>query len=168
MTNLYSIKTLLENLEEIRKLKESERFRKVLKFFLIGFFIGRNNEKRIKELTSKTYDILSHLLEREFLEKNQTTIPEKSNIYESLTRIEEIRSEVADPECDILFAYLHFPDKILVGYSLLTRDIERPSNIQIFDTTNDYPTKITGIKRLTGIKASTGHREYGNLRHKPG
>ena len=90
MTNLYSIKTLLEKLEEIRKLKESERFRKVLKFFLIGFFIGRNNKKRIKELTSKTYDILSHLLEREFLEKNQTTIPEKSNIYESLTRIEEI------------------------------------------------------------------------------
>lgn len=90
MTNLYSIKTLLEKLEEIRKLKEFKRFRKFLKFFLIGFFIGRNNEKRIKELTSKTYDILSHLLEREFLEKNQTTIPEKSNIYESLTRIEEI------------------------------------------------------------------------------
>ncbi len=90
MTNLYSIETLLENLEEIKKLKEFKRFRKILKFFLIGFFIGRNNEKRIKELTSKTYDILSHLLEREFLEKNQTTIPEKSNICESLTRIEEI------------------------------------------------------------------------------
>ncbi len=81
---------LLENLEEIKKLKKFKRFRKFLKFFLIGFFIGRNNEKRIKELTSKTYDILSHLLERPFLEKNKTTITEKSNIYESLTQIEEI------------------------------------------------------------------------------
>ena len=69
MANLYSIETLLENLEEIKKLKESERFRKVLKFFLIGFLMGRNYEKRINELTSKTYDILSHLLERLFLEK---------------------------------------------------------------------------------------------------
>jgi DNA helicase-4 len=90
MTTLYSIEDLVENLEEIRKLKEFERFRKFLKFFLIGFFTGRNNEKRIKELTSKTYDILSHLLDRELLEKNQTTIPEKSNIWESLNRIEEI------------------------------------------------------------------------------
>ena len=90
MTTPYSIEDLVQNLGEIRRLKEFKRFRKFLKFFLIGFFIGRNNEKRIKELTSKTYDILSHLLERHFLEKNQTTIPEKSNIYETLTRIEEI------------------------------------------------------------------------------
>lgn len=90
MTNLYSIEALLENLEQIKKLKEFKRFRKLLKFFLIGFFIGRNNEKRIKELTSKTYDSISHLLEIEVLEKNKTPITEKANICETLTQIEEI------------------------------------------------------------------------------
>ncbi len=90
MSNLYSVQTLLENLEEIKKLKEFERFRNILKFFLIGFFIGKGNKKGIQELTSKTYNILSHLLDRKLLEKNQTTIAEKSNIYQNLTRIEEI------------------------------------------------------------------------------
>ena len=90
MTDLYSIENLLENLEQIRKLKEPKKFRKYLKFFLIGFLIGRNNERRINELTLKNYDILSHLLNPEILEKNQNTIIKKFYIYKVLTRIEEI------------------------------------------------------------------------------
>ncbi len=89
MTDLYSIETLLENLEEIKKLKEFKRIRKFLKFFLIGFVIGRNNEKRIKELTSKNYDILSHLIEI-VLRKKQNTITENSKSWENLDQIEEI------------------------------------------------------------------------------
>jgi DNA helicase-4 len=90
MTAIYSIEDLVENLEKIKKLKEFERFRKFLKFFLIGFVMGRNNKKRIKKLTSKTYNILSHLLESQFLEKNETTLSAKFDLCESLTQIEGI------------------------------------------------------------------------------
>ncbi len=90
MSNLYSIETLLENLEEIKKLKEFKQFRKFLKFFLIGFLMGRHTEKSIKELALKTYNILSRLIEREFLENNETTIIEKFNSCKNLIQIEEI------------------------------------------------------------------------------
>ena len=46
MTNIYTVEDLVQNLENMRKLKESERLRNFLKFFLVGFFIGRDNKKK--------------------------------------------------------------------------------------------------------------------------
>ncbi len=49
MTNIYSIEDLVQNIENIEKLKESERIRNFLKFLLVGFFIGGKNKTRIKD-----------------------------------------------------------------------------------------------------------------------
>ena len=89
MITLYSIEDLIENLEETRILREYERVRKFLKIFLIGFFIRRDDKKRIEDLSSKAHDILSHLFESHFLGKKLITLG-KSNICASLTQIEQM------------------------------------------------------------------------------
>lgn len=89
MASLYSSEDLVHNLEELRKLKKSKRFTNLLKIILIGFFIGRKNKKRIKELTIKTTEIISYLLKRE-LEKKPYTLNEKASNFMTLSRLEEI------------------------------------------------------------------------------
>ncbi len=58
MSSDISIEAFIQHLEELKKLTEFERFRKFLRLFLIGFFIGRENKKRIKVLALELNNIL--------------------------------------------------------------------------------------------------------------
>jgi len=53
-----------QNLEYIRKQHRLKRLRRVLKFLLIGFLIGRNADKKISELTTRNKLITNSLLKR--------------------------------------------------------------------------------------------------------
>ena len=85
-----SIRDLINTLEEIGKLKQSERTRNFLKIFLIGFFLGRDNKNRIKTLTSKANKTFSLVLERKFTDVSKHSLYEKSHIFQDIKKMEEI------------------------------------------------------------------------------
>ena len=70
-----AIDELRQNLEEINKQHKLKRLRKVLRFLLIGFLIGRDSDKRISELNIKNRLILKSLI----------------NHFEDLEHIERIK-----------------------------------------------------------------------------
>jgi len=97
-----AIDELQQNLEEINKQHKLKRLRKVLKFLLIGFLIGRNSDKRISELSTRNRLILNSLINRfEDLEHIER-IKEFADVYTRLTHIEErmkaFKEELADAQ----------------------------------------------------------------------
>jgi len=85
-----SVGELRQNLEEIRKQHRLKRIRKFLKFFLVGFFIGRDSENRISELAARNKVILDSLIKRFIgLEHEEQEIVEIADTFTKLTRIEE-------------------------------------------------------------------------------
>jgi hypothetical protein len=55
---------LKENTNALRKQCRLKTLRRILKFLLLGFFIGRDYEKRISELISKNDLLLKSMLRR--------------------------------------------------------------------------------------------------------
>jgi len=55
---------LQQNIEEIKKQHRLKRLRRILKFLLVGFLIGRNTDQKISELTGRKKLITNSLLKR--------------------------------------------------------------------------------------------------------
>jgi DNA helicase-4 len=97
-----AIDELRQNLEEINKQHKLKRLRKVLRFLLIGFLIGRDSDKRISELNIKNRLILKSLINHfEDLEHIER-IKDFADSYTQLTNIEErmraFKEELADAQ----------------------------------------------------------------------
>ncbi|MCK4477682.1 UvrD-helicase domain-containing protein [Candidatus Bathyarchaeota archaeon] len=73
-----AVEEILENLQEIKKQHRLKHLRKYLKFILIGFFIGRDTETKIQELTSQNQSII------------QTIVTHLHDLVHVNNRIEEI------------------------------------------------------------------------------
>jgi len=107
MSHLLTIAELQQNLEEIRKQHRLKRLRKFLKFFLIGFLLWRDSEKRVSELTARNKAILDGLLKRIMdLAQVEQRIGEFAEILTFLTQIEErteaLKKELGDAQNLIL------------------------------------------------------------------
>jgi len=97
----YSLDELQQNLEEIRKQHRLKRLRRLLRFLLIGFLIGRDSDKKISELITRNNAIIDSLFKSfEDLEYKEGRIKEFADAYTRLTHIEErmerFREELAD------------------------------------------------------------------------
>ena len=97
----HSLDELQQNLEEIRKQHRLKRLRRLLRFLLIGFLIGRDSDKKISELTSRNNSIIDSLFKSfEDLEGKEKRIKEFADAYTRLTHIEEkmkrFKEELAD------------------------------------------------------------------------
>jgi DNA helicase-4 len=101
MEFLHAIDELQENAEEIRKQHRRKRLRKLLRFLLIGFLIGRDSDKRISELTSRSNLIIDSLFKRfEDFEHEQKRIKELADVYIRLTRITEMMTKLKEELAD--------------------------------------------------------------------
>ncbi|PVX25456.1 MAG: hypothetical protein CW691_04550 [Candidatus Bathyarchaeum sp.] len=96
MTVNYSLEDLLQILKEIKKAKQRTRFRKLLKIFLIGYGLGKNNEKHIQSLTINANKVLSIILERYFEETSRNSLYEKPEIYQEIKTIESVLKSSED------------------------------------------------------------------------
>lgn len=92
---------LHENIEEINRQLKQKRLRKYLKLILIGFFIGRDADKRISELKAKTSLILQDMKRQvknyENIEKRIGEIIEKLEVKEiaqHLAKLDDIEREL--------------------------------------------------------------------------
>jgi len=86
----HSFDELQQNLEEIRKQHRLKRLRRLLRFLLIGFLIGKDSDKKISELTKKNNSIIDGLFKRfEDLGFEEKRIKEFADAYTRLTHIEE-------------------------------------------------------------------------------
>jgi len=85
------------NAGEISKQCRRKRLRKLLRFLLIGFLIGRDSEKRISELTSRNNLIIDSLFKRlEDFEHEEKRIKELTDVYIRLTRISEMITKLKE------------------------------------------------------------------------
>jgi len=83
-----------KNLREIKKQHRLKRLRRLLKFLLIGFLIGRDSDKKISELTAKNKLVINNLLKRfEDLKHIEKRVKEFADAYRHLTHIEESLKE---------------------------------------------------------------------------
>ena len=104
----YAVDELQKNLEELKKQHRLRRLRQLLKFLLIGFFIYRDSEKRIPELTARSKLIIGSLFKRfEDLEHSKQHIRELVDAFSHLIqigeRMEEFKDELADAQNLIIY-----------------------------------------------------------------
>jgi len=84
-----SLEELQNNLKEINRQNKLRLLRKILKFLLIGFLIGRGSERRIAELSQRSKLILDNLLKPfEDIAGAEQQIREFADAYTRLTYIE--------------------------------------------------------------------------------
>lgn len=102
MSLRHTIEELRQNLEEIRKQHRLKRLRKFLKFFLIGFLIGRDSEKRISELDARNKLIVDSLIKRlRDLEHIEQRVREFADIFTHLTYIKERMESFKEESVDL-------------------------------------------------------------------
>ena len=70
-----AVDKLQENIQQIRRQHRLQRLRRFLKFFLIGFLIGRNSDKRMAELRTRNDSITKSIGER--IKQREYTIREQ-------------------------------------------------------------------------------------------
>ncbi len=70
-----AVDELRENIQEIKRQHKLQLLRRFLKFFLIGFLIGRDSNKKVAELTAKNSSIIKSMGER--IEQRECTIEEQ-------------------------------------------------------------------------------------------
>jgi DNA helicase-4 len=101
MEFLHAIDELQENAEKIRKLHRRKRLRKLLRFLLIGFLIGKDSDQRISELTSRNRLITESLFKcLEDFKHKEKRIKELADVYTWLTRTSEIVTKLKDELAD--------------------------------------------------------------------
>lgn len=95
----FNLTELERNIQEIKANYQLSRIRKFTKIIVIGFFIGKNSEKRVAELTAK---IQKQIMENTYGITKFTHEIEDSGTYliypkkaDCLSRIENIKSEIA-------------------------------------------------------------------------
>ena len=125
---------LQQNLIEIKKQHRLKRLRKILKFLLVGFFIGRDAHQRISELARKNELIIGNLLKRfEDISNIEGHIKEFSDAFTHLKLLEsKIRSfekELSDAKTLLLNTEegLRKYHEMLITY--IKRAIEKKENI---------------------------------------
>jgi len=90
MSYRHDVEKLKQNLKEISKQYRLGRLRRLLKFLLVGFLIGRDSEKKISELTARNELIMKDLFKRfEDLDYSENRIKEFADALFQLTQIEE-------------------------------------------------------------------------------
>lgn len=70
-----AVDELQENIQEIKRQHKLQRVRRFLKFFLIGFLIGKDSNKKIVELTARNSSIIKSFGER--IRQRKCTIKEQ-------------------------------------------------------------------------------------------
>ncbi|UCE16580.1 MAG: UvrD-helicase domain-containing protein [Candidatus Bathyarchaeota archaeon] len=88
-----AVKKLQENSQELEKQHRLRTLRRILKLLLIGFFIGKDAEKRISEFTTRQDQIINSInkLLREELETIGRQVREIENSGTYLTHVDEER-----------------------------------------------------------------------------
>lgn len=101
-----AVQELQENRKEIAGQSSLKRLRRILKFLLIGFFIGRDAERRISELTERN-DLIIKGIRKHFeeLENLNQQIREIANsrAYPTLDDEKQITAKIRTIEKDIAF-----------------------------------------------------------------
>lgn len=101
MSFRHIIEELQQNLEEIRKQNRLRRLRKLLKFLLIGFLIGRDSEKSISELATRNELIMDSLFKRfDDLKHSEESIKDFVDAFSHLIQIEEIVKDFGEELVD--------------------------------------------------------------------
>jgi DNA helicase-4 len=101
MEFLHAIDELQENAEKIRKLHRRKRLRKLLRFLLVGFLIGKDSDQRISEITSRNRLIIDSLFKcLEDFRHEEKRIRELADVYTWLTRTSEIVTKLKDELAD--------------------------------------------------------------------
>ncbi len=101
MELLQAIKELQQNADEIKRQYRLDRLRRLLRFLLIGFLIGKDSKKKISELTSRNNAILDSTFSRfEGPERKEKTIKELVDVYSLLTRTMEMMTKPKEEPAD--------------------------------------------------------------------
>lgn len=121
-----AVDELQQNLEEIEKQYRLKRFRRFLKFLLIGFLIGRDSDKRISELTIRIKLIVSSLIKGfEGLEHTEQRIREFADTHTRLTHIEERMKAFEEKLTDAQSPVLSIEDRLRDYHEMILTCIKR-------------------------------------------
>ena len=101
MESNQAVDELHQNLEEIRRQSHLQRLRKILRFFLIGFLVGRDSDAKISKLVIRNKQIIDTLLSRfEGLDHIERRIRDFADEYIGLSQIEEKMQKISDKLAD--------------------------------------------------------------------
>jgi DNA helicase-4 len=126
MEILQAINELQENAVEIRKQYRRKRLRRLLRFLLIGFLIGRDSDKRISELTSRNDSIIDSLFKRfEGFQHEEKRIKELADVYTRLTRIMKMMPKLKEEPAEARNSILNIEESLRKYHSMIVAYVKR-------------------------------------------
>lgn len=140
-----AVDELHENIQEFKRQHKLQRLRRFLKFFLIGFLIGRDSDKRMAELTARSNSIIRSIAERikqrECIIKEQVEEIIHSGTYLTYNKKDRSLKAIVSFEED-----LNYCDK----YDFLERGIieaKRKKLKRYFQTISNYNKKFIAQRK---------------------
>lgn len=116
---------LRRNISEIRRQQTLRKLRKWLRPFLIGFFIGRNAEKKIRELESRNASILAGIrIELEGIEERVRSIEQRIMEFANKAWLENIEERTSRLDEELKNTMTCLKNRVLEELSIRKQDVD--------------------------------------------